>query len=73
MKQHIVLHVDFDYFYAQCEEVRNHDLKAKPVVVCMFSDRGNDSGAVATANYTAREFGVKSGMPIKFAKQNRYI
>ena len=50
MKEHIVLHVDFDYFYAQCEEVRNHDLKAKPVVVCMFSDRGNDSGAVATAN-----------------------
>ena len=49
MKEHIVLHVDFDYFYAQCEEVRNHDLKAKPVVVCMFSDRGNDSGAVATA------------------------
>ena len=69
MKEHIVLHVDFDYFYAQCEEVRNHDLKAKPVVICMFSDRGNDSGAVATANYTAREFGVKSGMPIKFAKQ----
>ena len=52
MKEHIVLHVDFDYFYAQCEEARNHDLKSKPVVVCMFSDRGNDSGAVATANYT---------------------
>ena len=51
MKEHIVLHVDFDYFYAQCEEVRNHDLKTKPVVICMFSDRGNDSGAVATSTY----------------------
>ena len=69
MKQRIVLHIDFDYFYAQCEEVRAPDLKTKPVVVCMFSDRGDDSGAIATANYTAREFGVKSGLSILAAKQ----
>jgi|TARA_B100001750_G_scaffold243658_1_gene259352 DNA polymerase IV (DinB-like DNA polymerase) len=68
MENRIVLHVDFDYFYAQCEESRNPDLKGKPVVVCIFSDRGGDSGAVATANYTARKFGVKSGIPIAFAK-----
>ena len=68
MENRIVLHVDFDYFYAQCEENRNPDLKGKPVVVCIFSDRGGDSGAVATANYTARKFGVKSGIPIAFAK-----
>jgi len=35
----------------------------------MFSDRGGDSGAIATANYTARKFGVKSGLPIQLAKQ----
>ena len=69
MSQRIILHVDFDYFYAQCEEIRKPDLKTKPVVVCMFSDRGGDSGAIATANYTAREFGVKSGLSIQFAKQ----
>ena len=69
MTQRIVLHIDFDYFYAQCEEIRNPDLKTKPVSVCMFSDRGGDSGAIATANYTAREFGVKSGIPIQFAKK----
>ena len=68
MKGRIVLHVDFDYFYAQCEELRNPQLKGKPVVICIFSDRGGDSGAVATANYTARKFGVKSGIPISFAK-----
>jgi len=68
MKNRIVFHVDFDYFYAQCEEIRNPKLKGKPVVVCIFSDRGGDSGAVATANYKAREFGVKSGIPITFAK-----
>lgn len=64
----IVFHVDFDYFYAQCEEIRNPELRAKPVCVCVYSDRGNDSGAIATANYTARKYGAKSGMPIRVAK-----
>src|SRR3990172_2073283 len=69
MEQRIIFHVDFDYFYAQCEELRNPELKTKPVEVCVFSDRGGDSGAIATANYVARKYGVKSGMPIKFAKK----
>ena len=69
MTQRIILHIDFDYFYAQCEEVRTPALRTKPVAVCMFSDRGDDSGAIATANYTAREFGVKSGLSIRSAKQ----
>lgn len=65
----IVLHIDFDYFYAQCEEIRSPELKTKPVAVCVYSDRGGDSGAIATANYMARKFGIKSGMPIHFAKK----
>ena len=69
MKPRVVFHVDFDYFYAQCEELRKPDLKTRPVVVCVFSDRGGDSGAVATANYLARKYGVNSGMPIRFAKK----
>lgn len=69
MQQRVVFHVDFDYFYAQCEELRNPELKTKPVAVCVFSDRGGDSGAIATSNYLARRYGVKSGMPIKFAKR----
>jgi len=69
MGARVVFHVDFDYFYAQCEEIRNPDLKSKPVCVCVFSDRGGDSGAIATANYIARKFGVKSGIPISFAKK----
>lgn len=68
MHGRIIFHVDFDYFYAQCEEIRSPQLKTKPVSVCIFSDRGGDSGAIATANYNAREYGVKSGLPIKFAK-----
>ncbi len=64
----VILHIDFDYFYAQCEELRDPTLKGRPVAVCVFSDRGDHSGAIATANYTAREYGVKSGMPIRLAK-----
>jgi DNA polymerase IV (DinB-like DNA polymerase) len=67
--ERVVFHIDFDYFYAQCEEVRKPELKTKPVCVCVFSDRGEGSGAIATANYTARKYGVKSGIPISFAKK----
>ncbi|MGY5139854.1 MAG: DNA polymerase IV [Candidatus Nitrosopumilus sp. Bin_571-38] len=69
METRVVFHIDFDYFYAQCEETRCPELKSKPVCVCVFSDRGGDSGAIATANYTARKYGVKSGIPIAFAKK----
>ncbi|EIJ66134.1 putative DNA polymerase IV [Candidatus Nitrosopumilus salaria BD31] len=69
METRVVFHIDFDYFYAQCEEMRSPELKSKPVCVCVFSDRGADSGAIATANYTARKYGVKSGIPISFAKK----
>jgi len=69
MGNRVVFHVDFDYFFAQCEEIRTPDLKSKPVCVCVFSDRGGDSGAIATANYIARKYGVKSGIPISFAKK----
>tara|TARA_Y100000996_G_scaffold330218_1_gene266405 strand:- start:3159 stop:4253 length:1095 start_codon:yes stop_codon:yes gene_type:complete len=68
MENRIVFHVDFDYFYAQCEEIRDSRIKGKCVAVCIFSDRGGDSGAIATANYNARKFGVKSGIPIMLAK-----
>ncbi|MDE1770149.1 MAG: DNA polymerase IV [Thaumarchaeota archaeon] len=69
MSSRVVFHIDFDYFYAQCEEIRKPDLKTRPIAVCVYSDRGGDSGAIATANYIARKYGVKSGMPIKFAKK----
>jgi DNA polymerase IV (DinB-like DNA polymerase) len=61
--------VDLDYFYAQCEEIKNPSLKGKPVVVGVYSGRTGDSGAVSTANYLARKYGVKSGIPIYQAKK----
>ncbi|MFX0097745.1 MAG: DNA polymerase IV [Candidatus Hodarchaeota archaeon] len=64
----IIMLIDLDYFYAQCEEIRNPSIKDKPVVVGVYSGRTEDSGAVGTANYIAREYGVKSGIPIYSAK-----
>ena len=59
--------VDLDYFFAQCEELRNPNLKTKPVVVGVYSGRTEDSRAVSTANYVARRFGVNSGLPLHLA------
>jgi DNA polymerase IV (DinB-like DNA polymerase) len=69
MQARIVMLADFDYFFAQCEELRNPALKGKPVVVGVYSGRTEDSGAVSTANYVAREYGVKSGIPLYLAKK----
>ncbi len=65
----VIGHIDLDYFYAQVEEVADPSLKERPVIVCVFSGRTEDSGAVATSNYKARELGVWSGMPIILAKK----
>ncbi len=65
----VIGHLDLDYFYAQVEEIQNPSLRGKPVLVCVFSGRTEESGVVATANYHAREFGVKSGMPIILARK----
>lgn len=64
----IVAHVDMDYFYAAVEEREDPSLRGKPVVVCMYSGRG-EGGSVSTCNYVAREFGIHSGMPCSRARQ----
>jgi DNA polymerase IV (DinB-like DNA polymerase) len=69
MPERIVLHVDLDYFYAQCEENLNPVIRGKPVVVCVYSGRTEESGVVSTSNYEARKYGVKAGIPIVRAKK----
>ena len=69
MQNRVVMLADFDYFFAQCEELRNPTIKDKPVVVGVYSGRTEESGAVSTSNYIARKYGVKSGMPLFLAKR----
>jgi DNA polymerase IV (DinB-like DNA polymerase) len=65
----IIMLIDLDAFYASLEELRRPEIGGKPVVVCVYSGRTEDSGAVATSNYLARELGIRAGMPIAFAKR----
>ena len=55
----ILAHLDLDAFFAAVEELENPSLRTRPLVV------GGDPhgrGVVATANYAARRFGVRSAM-----------
>lgn len=55
----ILAHVDLDAFFAAVEELEQPSLRKRPLVV------GGDPqgrGVVATANYVARRFGVRSAM-----------
>ena len=66
--ERVIIHVDMDYFYAAIEERENPSLKDKAVVVCMYSNRGEEGGAVSTSNYVARKAGIRSAMPCRQAK-----
>jgi DNA polymerase IV len=61
-----VLHIDLDQFIAAVEILRRPELAGLPVVV---GGRGDPTqrAVVATASYPAREFGVRSGMPLRTA------
>ncbi|QSG06176.1 DNA polymerase Y family protein [Halapricum desulfuricans] len=65
--EQVVCHVDMDCFYAACERLREPQLRGEPVVVGMGYEDGDDHGAVATASYEARAFGVESAMAISEA------
>jgi nucleotidyltransferase/DNA polymerase involved in DNA repair len=61
-----VLHVDLDQFVAAVELLRRPELRGRPVVVGGDGDP-TKRGVVSTASYEAREYGVRSGVPLRIA------
>lgn len=67
IQDRVVMHVDIDCFYAACERLREPELEGEPVVVGMGYESGETTGAVATASYEAREYGIESAQAISTA------
>jgi DNA polymerase IV len=52
-------HLDLDAFFAAVEELEQPELASKPLIV---GGDPNGRGVVATANYEARRYGIRSAM-----------
>ena len=59
----IIAHIDLNAFFVRAEEIRNPSLEGKPVAIGHLGR----AGVVSTCSYVARDFGVRSGMPMNKA------
>ncbi len=60
-----IIHIDMDAFYASVELLSRPELRHVPMIVASERERA----VVTTANYVARQFGLRSAMSVARAKQ----
>lgn len=60
--EEFIVHYDMDSFYASVELLDRPDLKDKVVVI-------GGNGMIATSNYAARKYKIRSAMPMYIAEE----
>ncbi|MBE6182936.1 MAG: DNA polymerase IV [Bacillus sp. (in: Bacteria)] len=63
----VILHIDMNSFFASIEIADHPELKGKPIAIA--GDPKERKGVIVTCSYEAREYGVKTTMPVWEAKK----
>ncbi|KAF9325988.1 deoxycytidyl transferase [Podila minutissima] len=67
-KNRVIMHIDFDCFFASVATRGKPELLNKPIGVAHGSGGSTSNSEIASCNYLARDFGVKNGMQLQRAR-----